>query len=81
MHKAGCGAVNLVNSHTLVTLCPLVFDNFDIDSENAPSKATTRASTLKNLLTHYVFKHNGECTWLNCFRMAPVFRLLGFNIC
>ena len=55
MHKAGCGAVNLVNSHTVVTLCPLVFDNFDIDSENASSrafillKAPTRAFILKNL--------------------------------
>ena len=55
MHKAGCGAVNLVNSHTVVTLCPLVFGNFDIDSENAPSrafillKAPTRAFILKNL--------------------------------
>ena len=54
MHKAGCGAVNLVNSHTVVTLCPLVFDN-DIDSENASSrafillKAPTRAFILKNL--------------------------------
>ena len=55
MHKAGCGAVNLVNSHTVVTLCPLVFGNFDIDSENARSTGWPGCLVLKQGTVNWLF--------------------------